>query len=388
MARAGSCLAVTNGRLLMGGAITHGDLFVCDGTIGDRASCRPGAICLDVAGAYVLPGIIDIHTHGIGMSSAYDETLAEFARLEASHGATTFFPTLFGPPERTAAALARHLGSTNGLRDLPQVGGFRLESPYLAQTGGGASADLAPIEESTTQALLEAGEGHIRIWDLSPELPGATEAIAELTAAGVVCGIAHTRATIEEARAAVDAGAALVTHLFDTFVVPPVREPGVYPVGLIEYLLVEDRVVCEIIGDGTHAHPLQVEMAFRCATPDRIAFVTDSNVGAGLPPGELLLPNDWGWGVVDGCNNGVRLRDRGGELAGSALTPIDALRNAVRLFHRDLATASRICAATPARLLGLNKGEIAVGKDADLIVLNDDLELLYTIVAGEIIYGA
>ena len=167
---------------------------------------------------------------------------------------------------------------------------------------------------------------------------------------------------------------------------PAMVDPGVYPAGLVDYLLVEDRVVCEIIADGTHVHPLLVEQALRCKTPDRLAWVTDSNFGAGLPPDEYDAPG-WGPVVVGHPNHGVRLRDRGLVLAGSALTPIDGFRNAIRLFGRDLAVASRLCSATPARLLGLNKGTLDVGRDADIIVLDAGLDLLFTIVAGEIVYG-
>jgi N-acetylglucosamine-6-phosphate deacetylase len=162
-------------------------------------------------------------------------------------------------------------------------------------------------------------------------------------------------------------------------------DPGVYPAGLTDYLLVEDRLVCEIIGDGTHVHPLLVEITLRCKTPQRVAFVTDSNYGAGLPPGRYTTPK-WGNIMIDGSNNGVRLCDRGMELAGSALSPIHSFRNVLHLFGKDLAVASQVCSATPARLLGLNKGEIAVGRDADLIVLDQELELLCTIAAGDVVY--
>jgi N-acetylglucosamine-6-phosphate deacetylase len=128
-----------------------------------------------------------------------------------------------------------------------------------------------------------------------------------------------------------------------------------------------------------------VEKALRCKTPGRLVWVTDGNFGAGLPPGEYEAPG-WGWIVVNGPNEGARLRDRGRALAGSALTPIDALGNIVRLFGKDLATASRLCSGTPARLMGLNKGEIAVGRDADLIVVDESLALAFTLVAGEIVY--
>ena len=142
----------------------------------------------------------------------------------------------------------------------------------------------------------------------------------------------------------------------------PIPIPASYPAGLTDYFLIEDRVTCEIIGDGTHVHPILVEMTFRCKTPDRLAFVTDSNYGAGLPPGRYLLPGSWGNVEIKTCNDGIRMLDRDMELAASALTPLDGFHNAVRMFGKDIATASRVCSRTPARLLGLNKGEIVPGR--------------------------
>ena len=201
--------------------------------------------------------------------------------------------------------------------------------------------------------------------------------------------MAHTRVSIEGARAAVDAGARLVTHLFDTFYQPPTRPPDedVYPDGLVDYLLIEDRVACEIIPDGSHVYPILVEKTFRCKPSDKLVFITDSNYGSGLPPGDYDLPQGWGRVRINGPNNGIRLIDRGMGLASSALTPIDAFRNAVNLFGKDLAVASRVCSLNPARLLNLNKGEITVGRDADLIIVNDELRLQHTISAGRLVYS-
>ncbi len=381
-------LVVRNGKVLLpDGSLAPADVTLTDGRIASvqRAGTPPrDAEVLDATGLTVLPGLIDLHTHGIGRESMASATLRDYARIEAEKGATTFYPTLFGPPEESARAMERHR-EIGDLRDLPQVGGFRLESPYLARTGAGVSRDLVPIGEETTERLLAAGGGLVKIWDVSPELEGAPRLVRKLTEAGIVCSMAHTQASIEEARAAVDAGVRLVTHLFDTFVQPVMVDAGVYPAGLVDYLLVEDRVTCEIIGDGTHVAPLLVEKTLRCKTPDRVAWITDSNFGAGLPPGEYNAPG-WGWIRVDGPNSGARLRDRGMVLAGSALTPIDGLRNAVRLFGRDIATASRLCSRTPARLMGLRKGEIAAGYDADLVVVDDELSLAATIAAGRILY--
>jgi N-acetylglucosamine-6-phosphate deacetylase len=387
MNRLDGSLIIKNGNvLLQGGELRCCDVRIENGRIADIGLDIPSESALDATGSYVLPGLIDLHTHGIGFEFGTIGSLKEYARVEAVHGATTFYPTLFGPYEARAKQLERHRRETDELRQIPQVNGFRLESPYLAHTGAGVSRDLAPIRPETTDRLLKAGGGHIKIWDISPELPGAPDLIRQLASDGVVCSIAHTQGTIEQARIAVDAGATLVTHLFDTFVLPEVTDPGVYPAGLVDYLLIEDRVTCEIVADGTHVPSILVEKAFRCKTSEKIAFITDSNFGAGLPPGEYVLPEGRGKVMIKGCNDGVRLLDRDMTLAGSALTPIDGFRNAMRLFGKDMATASQVCSRTPACVMGLNKGEIAVGRDADFVFLSADLEVLYTIVGGEMVY--
>ncbi|MDP2857059.1 MAG: amidohydrolase family protein [Bacillota bacterium] len=380
-------LVIRNGSVLLpGGELCSCDVLIQNGLIQAVGPSLESETQVDATGGYVVPGLIDLHTHGIRTESAQAGALSEYARIEASFGTTTFYPTLFCPPEESAKQMERHRRETNEFRLLPQIGGFRLESPYLARTGAGLSKDLVPIGPETTEMLLSAAGGHVRIWDVSPELERAPDLIRQLSRAGIVCSIAHTQATIEQGRAAVDAGARLVTHLFDVFEIPASTGTGVYPQGLVDYLLVEDRVTCEIIGDGTHVSPLLVEKTFRCKPSDRLVFITDSNYGAGLPPGRYVAPGGWGTVQIDGPNNGVRQVDRNMGLAGSALTPIDSFRNAIRLFHKDIATASHVWSRNPARLMGLNKGEIAPGRDADLIVLDQDLDLVYTIVAGEIAY--
>lgn len=381
-------LLIRNGQVLMSdGSLRTTAVLVRGGRIAAIGAEQSADAILDAAGNYVLPGLIDIHTHGIGENSAIG-SLPHYAAREAVAGTTTFFPTLFGPPDETCAHLQRHLRETDNLRQVPQVGGFRLESPYLADPSAGLPRDCAPISDALTNQLLQAGGGHIRIWDLSPELPGAAGAIKQLSQLGVICSLAHTTATIEQARAAVEAGARLVTHLFDVFPMPPMTELGVIPAGLTDYLLMEDRVVCEIIPDGTHVAPLLVEKTFRCKPPDGLVFITDSNYGSGLPPGEYNLPQAWGRVKITSPYDGIRLMDREMELASSALTPIDAFRSAVQRFGKNLATASRVCARNPARLLGLNKGEIAVGRDGDLIILDSALQLQTTIAGGVVIYHA
>jgi N-acetylglucosamine-6-phosphate deacetylase len=346
------------GQTLLDGQWVAGDLVIEDGRIAGVGEVRTDLPALEVDGARILPGLVELHTHGIGHLSPENASLVEVAAAMAARGCTHFLPTLFAPPERLLDLLRMHRRATDDLRACPGVGGFRLESPYLAATGAGVAQDLAPISPALTAALLEAGGGHIRVWDIAPELPGAPELIAELTARGIICSLAHTRANLTQARAAVDAGARLVTHLFDTFALPKMRDPGVYPAGLVDYLLVEDRVTCELIADGTHVHPLLLEKALRCKGRERIAFVTDGNYGAGLPPGDYELPNAWGPVRIDGPNDGVRLLERALTLAGSALTPLDLLHNAIERCGLDWAGACQVCASTPARVLGHPGGKL------------------------------
>lgn len=380
-------MVIKNGNVLLSGqGISPGDIRIEEGVIREIGLDLQSDVQVEADGSYVLPGFIDIHTHGIEFQDSTTGNLSEFARIEASRGATAFYPTLFGPPEELARQLRRHRKETDELRLVPQVLGFRLESPYLSKAGGGLSRDIAKITPQITALLEMAGGNHIKIWDVSPELPGAVDLIRDLTRKKIRCSIAHTSATIAEARKAVEAGATLITHLFDTFDLPEMTDPGVFPAGITDYFLVEDMVVCEIIADGTHVHPLLVEMAFRCKTASRLILITDSNFGSGLPAGTYNLPEGRGRVLIQDSNKGVRLIDRDMGLAGSALTPIDVFRNAVRLFGKSILVASQVCSTTPAKLLGLNKGMIEVGRDADLIILDRDFQLLQTIVAGKTVY--
>jgi N-acetylglucosamine-6-phosphate deacetylase len=178
-----------------------------------------------------------------------------------------------------------------------------------------------------------------------------------------------------------------VTHFYDTFDVPEQVDPGVYPVGLTDYLLIDDRVSLEAIPDGVHVHPILLEKVVRCKGIDQVIMITDSVKGAGNVPG-----------VYDGLYKGVKIQvteNRGmrrtsdDTLSGSALTQVGAFRNMVTRFGRSIREASIMGSRNPARVLGLpHKGHLAVGMDADIMILDSDLQVQHTIVGGSLLYSA
>jgi N-acetylglucosamine-6-phosphate deacetylase len=348
---------------------------------------EPGERVIDATGCYVLPGLVDLHNHGIRHVMAQHDSLIEYAQLMAAEGATTCVPTLLGTPRENIEVMRRGLHKTDGLRLTPNLVGFRPEITYLAKTGAGSADSLTKITVETTEALYEAAQGMIPIWDVSPELDGAAAFVHWCKEHGIVTSLAHSAATIEQTQRAVDAGLILVTHFYDTFDPPPQTDPGVYPAGLTDYIQVEDRLTVEIIPDGVHVHPLLVEKTLRCKGLERIAFITDGVKGAGNPPGlyDGLYP---GVQVEVTADRGVR-RTSDDALSGSALTPIQCLRNAVQKFGRSLAEASILCSWTPAQVLGLRaKGHLAAGMDADIIIVTKSLDMVTTTCCGEVLYQA
>jgi len=363
------------------------DLRIADGRILEvdpRLETAAGEERFEAEGLLALPGLIDIHTHGLRSESVQDGSLREYGRMQLEQGVTACVPTLYGPPQTNRRRMREAMRETDDLKLTPNILGFRPEIMYVAKTGAGSAASLSAIQQDTTLALYEAAKGRIPIWDVSPELDGAIPFIRWAVGKGIVVSLAHTRATVEQARRAVDAGLSLVTHLYDTFDLAEQTDPGVYPAGLTDYLLVEDRVTVEIIPDGVHVHPLLVEKTLRCKGLERVALVTDSLRGSGNPPG-----------VYDGLAAGERIAvtpDRGmrrvsdDALSGSCLTHLQSFRNAVRLFGRSVREASILCSRNQARLLGLPKGCLAAGLEADLILLDERLELVATFLAGRAVY--
>jgi len=383
-------LVVCHGNVLVDDVLKQDmDILVTGRTI-DRIvpsadTPPPAATTIDVQGCTVVPGFLDIHSHGIGRVRADSGDIAEFARLTLERGVTGCMPTFFSPPQQLLANLERVIDQTNRLATCPSVLGLRLEGPYLAKTGAANPEDLCPIADDTTRALHDAGQGTIKIWDVSPELPHAPDFIAWATDHGIVTSMAHTSTGVEDVKRAIDAGLRLVTHLYDTFDLAVEVDPGVYPAGVTDYIQIEDRLTVEIIPDGVHVHPYLIEKTFRAKGLDHVVFITDSQFGAGLPSGTYAVPNRGEVEITP--DRGARRTDTD-ILSGSTLTQDKSFRNAVERFGKTIPEASRLCSRNPAATLGLTtKGYLAVGMDADIVVLDSGLDVRHTIVAGQVQYS-
>lgn len=337
------------------------------GIPGDPAVPAAGETVIDLGGAYVLPGFVDMHVHG-GGGAAYssgdvDEARRTFA-FHLGHGTTTAIAsTVTG----TVEDLERHVGALAGLAEEGLVAGVHLEGPFIAAARCGAHdpALLITPAPEPLRRLLDAGRGTVRMVTLAAELEHTPAAIDTLVAAGVIAAIGHTDASFAQADAAFARGARVATHLFNGMPEMAHREPG--PVAAA---LRNDHVVVELVNDGIHVHPAVVGVAFETAGADRVALITDAMSAAGV--GDGLYPLG---GLTVRVKDGVaKLTDRD-TIAGSTLTMDAALRRAVREVGLPIHEASRAASLTPARTLGIDAevGSIAVGKRADLVVLDDDL---------------
>jgi len=357
--------------------VHEGWLTIEDGRIthvGRGSAPRPGH---GLGGRLVVPGFVDMHNHG-GAGGSFPAGEQDRARdavaLHARHGTTTLVASLVtDTPER----LARAAASLAELCDEGLLAGIHFEGPYIARARCGAHDPELLREPSPAElaGLVKAGRGHVRMLTIAPELPGALDTIRAAVAEGVIAALGHSDAGYEQTLAGIDAGATVATHLYNAMPQLGHRAPGP-----IAALLEDERVTVELINDGVHVHPAMLRLACTAAGAGRVAMITDSISATGLSDGDYLL-GPMRVRVVDGV---ARLAE-GGSIAGSTLTMDVAFRRTVQELGLSLPEASRVTSLTPARVLGLDgrKGSIAAGKDADLVVLTDALEVAGVLRHGE-----
>lgn len=347
--------------------------------VGCGSGPPPRQADVDMPEALVVPGFVDIHAHGGGGASYTDGNAADILRaatFHRSHGTTTTLASL------VTASPADLLTAVRALADATRAGavaGIHLEGPWLSAARCGAHdpqqlRDPAPAE---IDALLNVGDGAIRMVTLAPERTGSDDAITRFVDAGVVVAVGHTDATYQQTRHAVELGATVGTHLFNAMRPVHHREPGP-AIALLE----DDRVTVELIADGVHVHPAMQRAVIEAAGADRVALVTDATAAAGLGDGEYRL----GAMQIDVVEQVARLRGTS-TIAGSTATMDQLFRAAAGLgSDRDaaLAAAVQMTSTTPARALGLDRvGSLRAGADANLVVLEADLRVMRVMAGGD-----
>jgi N-acetylglucosamine-6-phosphate deacetylase len=313
---------------------------------------------------WLAPGLIDLQVNGasgVDFTSAQNPpvALAHVARTLAARGVTAFCPTIVSSPpdvilDRLAAYQPQAVdGGADGL-------GLHVEGPFIDPEHRGVHdpAALRPATRAEVDAWLAAGPP--RIVTLAPELPCALDVVRQLGARGVVISLGHSGADAAAAQAAINAGAKMATHLFNGMAPLHHREPGL--VGAV----LASGLPFGLIADGVHVHPVAVDVVLRAAGVERVVLVSDALASAGMPPGE------YGLGDQRVRSDGGSVRRADGTLAGSALLLDGCLRNMRSWFGwMEPAKLVQMATQTPADVLGLErKGRVAVGCDADLVVLD------------------
>ena len=359
------------------GVFVHGSFRVEEGKFTEVLTTVPGEAGVDLAGQYVIPGLVDVHNHGNSGADFSDgdyEGLVKMARYLAKSGVTSFAPASMTLPydvlEKAFATAVRL--TEEQLVGCARLMGIQMEGPFFSEKKKGAQngAFLKDPDFTAFQKLYDGCSGLIRIADVAPELPGAVEFTRQAARLCTV-SIAHTDASYEEADAVLEAGASHLTHLYNAM--PPIhhRKPGVIGAGSER-----DNVIAELICDGEHVHPSSVRMAFKLF-PGRICLVSDALRCCGMPNGQYEL----GGQQVFLEGNVARLAD--GTIAGSVTNLYDCMRKAVEF---GITKEQAILSATiiPARELHREGeiGSISCGKWADFVVCDAELAKKAVYIAG------
>jgi N-acetylglucosamine-6-phosphate deacetylase len=381
-------LEVREGRIMALGAMS--DLATGGGL-------PAGAEVWDARGRAVLPGFIDLHVHGGGGADVMDATPEAILRLAEAHaqgGTTGLLATtltssdedLRATLEAYRAAVRRAEGGPGGPRRGAHLLGLHLEGPYfsLAQKGAQDPRYLQNPDPAHYLPIL-AEYPEVRRWSAAPELPGALEFGAELHRRGILASMAHTDADCALAARALEAGYTHLTHFYSAM--SGVHRVNCYRVaGVVEAGYLLDDLTVEIIADGHHLPAPLLQLVYKVKGPDRVALITDAMRAAGEPPGEYLLGS---------LKDGQKVLSEGGvgwlpdktSFASSVVTFNVLVRTMVEQAGVPLPEAAKMASTTPARLLGLRgKGVLAPGKDADLVVLEDDFTVALTMAGGSVVH--
>jgi len=349
-----------------------------------EVSVPKGMRTYDLDGLILTPGYIDLLVHGgggYGFADMSMEAVEHISQHFFRHGTTGLLASLYSKPESDMIADVSRIAEFCTNSKGSNVWGMHLEGPFINKKWHGAmKVDYLwqPSVEGWTK-LHAAGHGFIRLMTLAPELPGMADVMRAAAKNGVVLSIGHSAAMLEEVLMAIDNGAAHITHMFNAMTPFHHRQPSVAVAALLQ-----NELKVELIADGFHVHPAVMKLIYNIKGDGGIVLITDAIRASGMPDGEYTF-----------MDQKIIVREKkayleNGTLAGSTLTMEAAVKNMVELVGVPLTDAVRMASLNGAKVLGLEhkKGILAVGKDADLVVLNRNFDVQMTIYEGVVKYNA
>jgi N-acetylglucosamine-6-phosphate deacetylase len=374
---------ISNGSILINGASIT--------AVSDRDIEAGEVIAIDAGGKYVSPGFIDLHVHGGGgydFMDGHEKAFLEIAATHARYGTTAMLPTtLSSSREEMTRSLEVYEDANRNNTKGAQFLGMHLEGPYFAMKQRGAQDPryIRDPDPEEYQDLL-SGSASIRRWSIAPELKGAIEMGKYLRARNVLASVAHSDAVYEEVLEAFENGYSMITHLYSGMSGVMRRNAFRYA-GVIESAFILDEMDVEIIADGVHLPAPLLRLIYKAKGAARTALITDAIRAAGTEMTESVLGSlDSGMNVI--IEDGVaKLPDRS-SFAGSIATADRLVRTMVNMADVPLPDAIRMITSTPARILSLSstKGSLAAGKDADIVIFDDQINISLTMVKGNIVY--
>jgi len=374
-------MRITNACVYINHAFQKTQVRILDGTIVEIGDHLQDADTLDAHGAFLVPGFIDIHTHGgnrVDINHATKASMEKLSRFFAQQGTTSFLSSVMSDTKETTLGLLRTL-SPLCATDLggAQLAGIHLEGPFLSKEYKGAMPEecLLRADPALLENYLTEAKGTVKYITVAPEVEGVIDMIKSFRK-DLVFAIGHSGADYDTAMKAIEAGAEAATHTFNAMVLFHMHHPGI--VGAV----LESDIACEAICDGRHLAPATVRLLLKTKGYGHVVAITDSIMAAGLPDGPYEMGQEHII-VTDGdaqLPNGVR--------AGSTLTTINALQNLLAFTGRPLEDVLPLLTENPAKLMKLDnkKGTIGVGKDADLLLLDGKHEIILTLVKGKTTY--
>jgi len=373
---------ITPFRVIEGGScLVRGKRIAAVGTR-DEVEIPQGARIFDFEGMILTPGFIDLLVHGgagFGFADMSREGVERISSFFFQHGTTGMLAALYSKTEEEMITDVKRIVAHITKSPRSNVWGIHLEGPFINKKLHGAmkAESLWEANLDAWKRLFDSSEGLVRLMTIAPELPGVDEIMRAAAAKDVVLSIGHSEASYQEVLNAIDNGAAHVTHMFNAMRPIHHRNPGVALGALLH-----NELKIELIADGIHIHPAVMKLLYKVKGDGGILLITDAIRACGMPDGEYTF-----MGQTLKVSGGRAYLDDG-TLAGSTLTMEKAVKNMVQLVEVPITKAIRMASLNGAKVLGLehHKGILAVGKDADLVVLDKNFDVQLTVFEGVVRY--